>query len=125
MRSRGAWRGRIALDDATAVPLSIMGKRNRPDPGALALAGTIVGCVDLWRPSINAALVEHAADAGLLVGEIFVDDVPNPSFIAVIDLEGVPTIEFGFQVSWDDDHTIGVCMRDDVVVELNGSILEP
>jgi hypothetical protein len=43
----------------------------------------------------------------------------------VIDLDGLPTIEFGFQVPWDDDHIIGVCVRDDVVVEVNGSVLEP
>lgn len=73
-----------------------------------------------WRPSIEAALREHATDAGAVV-----DEVPAPSFVAVIALGGSPTIEFGFDVSWDDDHTIGVCIRDDVVVEVNGSILKP
>ena len=69
---------------------------------------------------IDAALREHAADAGIVV-----DEMPEPSFVAVINLGGLPTIEFGFQLPWDDDHTIGVCVRDDAVVELNGSVLEP
>ncbi len=97
-----------------------MGKRNGPDPDGLALATTIVERVEGWRPLIDAALREHAADAGVVV-----DEIPQPSFVAVINLDGLPTIEFGFQVPWDDDHTIAVCMRDDVVVELNGSVLEP
>ncbi len=97
-----------------------MGKRNGPDPDGLALARTIEDCGDCWRPLVEAALLEHAADAGAVV-----DEVPEPSFVAVISLDGLPTIEFGFQVPWDDDHTIGVCFRDDVVVELNGSVLEP
>lgn len=119
-RSRGAWRGHVRLADGVAVPLSIMGKRNEPAPEGLALASTIVDRHEEWRPSIEAALLEHASDAGD-VGHV----VPAPSFVAVIALDGLPTIEFGFEVSWDDDHTIGVCIRDDVVVEVNGSVLEP
>ena len=97
-----------------------MGKRNGPDPEGLALAATIVDRADTWRPSIEAALLEHATDAGAVV-----DELPAPFYVAVIALDGVPTIEFGFEVSWDDDHNIGVCVRDDVVVEVNGSVLEP
>ncbi len=119
-RSRGAWRGHVPLVEGVAVPLSIMGTRSGPDPEGLALASTIVDRLDRWRPSIAAALLEHSTDAGAVV-----DEVPAPSFVAVITLDGVPTIEFGFEVPWDDDHTIGVCIRDDVVVETNGSVLEP
>ena len=119
-RSRGAWRGQVRLPDGVAVPLSIMGSRKDPAPEGLALARTIEGRFDVWRPSIETALFEHATDAGLVV-----DEVPAPSFVAVFALEDVPAIEFGFEVSWDDDHTIGVCIRDDVVVEVNGSVLEP
>ena len=119
-RSRGVWRGHVSLNDGGAVRLSIMGRRNGPDPDGLALASTVVDRVDGWRPSIEAALREHATDAGVVIGV-----VPQPCYIAVIALDGLPTIEFGFQVPWDDEHTIGVCVRDGVVVELNGSVLEP
>lgn len=97
-----------------------MGKRSEPDPAGVALANTIADRVDTWLPSIEGALLEHATDAGAVV-----DDVPEPSYIAVIALDGSPTIEFGFQVPWDDDHIVGVCVRDDSVVEVNGSVLEP
>lgn len=119
-RSRGAWRGQLLLADGVSVRLSIMGKRNEPDPVGLALAATIVSRVERWRPPIEAALREHATDAGSVV-----DEMPEPSFVAVIALDGVPTIEFGYEVPWDEEHTIGICLRDDVVVEVNGSILEP
>ncbi len=119
-RSRGAWCGQVPLADGIAVPLSIMGKRNGPDPEGLAMATTIVDRADTWRPSIEAALLEHATDAGAVV-----DELPAPFYVAVIALGGVPTIEFGFEVSWDDDHNVGVCVRDGVVVEVNGSVLEP
>lgn len=97
-----------------------MGPRNGPDPAALALASTISERFETWRPSIETALHDHASDAG---AETVV--VPEPSYVAVISLDGLPTIEFGYDVPWDDDHTIGVCIRGDEVVELNGSVLEP
>jgi hypothetical protein len=84
------------------------------------MAATIVDRFDLWRPSIEAALLEHAHDARAAV-----DEMPRPVFVAVITLDGLSTIEFGFEVPWDDEHTIGVRLRDDVVVECNGSVLEP
>lgn len=97
-----------------------MGTRSEPDPDGLALAGTVAGKIEQWRPAIEAAIREHASDAGAII-----DEIPDPSFVAVVAIDGVPTIEFGFDVPWDDDHTVGVCVRDDVVVEVNGSILEP
>jgi hypothetical protein len=86
----------------------------------MAMASTIVDGADRWRPTIEAALLEHATDAGAIV-----ERMPEPSYIAVISVDGLPTIEFGFEVPWDDDHTIGVCLRDGNVVEVNGSVLEP
>lgn len=119
VRTRGRWRGSLSLS-GDATRLSIRGKRREPAPDDLALAATIVDRLDLWRPSVEAALLEHADDAGAVV-----DEFPKPTFVAVIALDGLPTIEFGFEVPWDDEHTIGVCLRDDVVVECNGSVLEP
>ncbi|MGB5757184.1 MAG: hypothetical protein WBM50_09740 [Acidimicrobiales bacterium] len=84
------------------------------------MATTVVDRFDLWRPSIEAAVLEHAHDAGAAV-----DEMPQPAFAVVITLDGSSTIEFGFEVPWDDEHTIGVCLRDDIVVECNGSVLEP
>ncbi|MDH4075000.1 MAG: hypothetical protein OEW29_03605 [Acidimicrobiia bacterium] len=72
------------------------------------------------RPSIEAPLLAHAHDTGAVV-----DELPPPVFVAVIVLDGLSTIEFGFEVPWDEEHTVGVCLRDGVVVECNGSVLEP
>lgn len=120
VRARGRWRGSLPLSGDATTRLSIRGKRREPAPDDLALATTIVDRFDLWRPSIEAALFEQAHDAGVVV-----DELPQPSFVAVIALGGLSTIEFGFEVPWDDEHTIGVCLRDDIVVEHNGSVLEP
>ena len=53
------------------------------------------------------------------------DGEPAPASAAVIDLDGSPTIQLAYRVSWDDDHTLGACLRDGRLIELNGSILEP
>ena len=119
-RRRGMWRGSVTLASDATARLAVRGQRRAPDPDDLALAETIVARFGGWRPSIEAALREHANDAGVVA-----EEVPMPTFVAVIELDRLPTIEFGFEVPWNDDHTIGVCLRDDVVVECNGSILEP
>ena len=119
VRARGRWRGSLSLSGC-ATRLSIPGRRREPAPDDLALAATIVDRFDLWRPSIEAALLAHAHDTGAVV-----DELPPPVFVAVIVLDGLSTIEFGFEVPWDEEHTVGVCLRDGVVVECNGSVLEP
>jgi hypothetical protein len=96
-----------------------MGSRTEPDPEAAALAATVADEFAARLPAIEAALRDHAADLGNEPTEL-----PAPSYAAVIAIDGTPVIELGYNVPWDDDHTLGVVLRDQGV-ELNGSVLEP
>lgn len=109
----------VLTDDGPPTRLSIMGKRTEPDPRALALAATIANEFTARRSSIEAVLRQHAADLGDEPTEL-----PTPSYAAVIAIDGTPVIELGYDVPWDDDHTLGVVLRNESV-ELNGSVLEP
>lgn len=122
--SRGGWRGQVSLGPLRSVPLFVPGSRREPDSDALAVARTVSLEVDRVQASIRAALDEHRApyeDAAPLAA----DDTPPPTYAAVIDLDGRLTIELGFEVSWDEEHTLGARLRDGQVIELNGSVLEP
>ncbi len=124
-RSRGAWRGTILLDPHGEIPLAVPGSRSGPDPEAIALARTIPTQYDRCRAAIEAALAEHRATA--LDGDTppTAPIEPAPSSAAVIDLDRTPTIQLAYRVDWDDDHTLGACLRAGRLIELNGSILEP
>ncbi len=114
------WRGTVRVTDEVTVPLAIMGNRSGPDAAAVVLARSIRDGFSKWQPAIEAALDEHASTAGAATS-----GKPLPSYAAVIAIDGHPTIELGYQVAWDDDHTLGAVIRDDQFVELDGSILEP
>jgi hypothetical protein len=40
----------------------------------------------------------------------------------VVRIDGLFTIELGYLLPGDDDHTVGVRMRDGRIVECNGSV---
>ena len=123
-RSRGAWRGKVVLEPHGPIPLSLPGGRSGPDEAAVALARSIQAEYDQGLPAIESALDEHrgaAVEAGTEAGH----SVPAPLSVAIIQLDGLPTIQLAYQVEWDDEHTLGACLRNGELVELNGSILEP
>lgn len=121
---RRSWRGRVVLQPDGSVPLTVPGSRSGPDPDALALARTVQPELDRCRASIRAALDEHRAP--YVDGAEDGDDHPRaPAYVAVIELDNELTIELGFQVSWDEEHTLGARLRDGRLIELNGSVLEP
>ncbi len=123
-RSRGAWRGTIRIEPHGEIPLTVLGSRSGPDPDALTLARTIPAEYDRCRADIAAALSEHRS-AGLDGDEPTSFHEPAPSSAAVIDFDRTPTIQLAYRVDWDDDHTLGACLRAGQLIELNGSILEP
>jgi hypothetical protein len=43
----------------------------------------------------------------------------------VAPLDGILTIEIGYQVAWDEEHTLGARIRDGALLELCGSVLAP
>lgn len=119
-RSRRLWRGSIRITDDAVVPLAIMGTRRAPDAAALALARSIRTGFTRWRPAIEAALADHASDEQDAMGPM-----PLPCYAAVIAIDKEPTIELGYRVPWDEEHTLGAMIRGDELLELNGSVLEP
>ena len=46
-------------------------------------------------------------------------------FVRVSPLSGELTVEIGCRVAWDEEHTLGVRLRDGRLVELCGSVLAP
>ena len=140
-RSRGHWRGRLAVAREERVPLVLYGSRKEPDPQAVAMARDLSSAIKTWRPCIESALFEHyepyaEADAA---GESSSSAAPVPTmkmagevwphvsfeFVSITPLAGVVTVELGFTVAWDEEHTVGVRFREGEFLELNGSILPP
>jgi hypothetical protein len=139
-RKGGAWRGEIAVADVRA-PLSLPGPRAAPDARALDLARRVTADYPGWRKGIGAALFEHYAPYAEAVAagdaepsEGGVPRIAQPdrvwphtsvAFVAVISHEGELAVEIGYQVAWDDDHTLGARLRNGRLIELNGSVVPP
>ena len=139
-RSRGMWRGHISsLGDA--APLIIDGPKSGPNPDALKLAKSIARQYPSWRAAIEKELTQHLepyaediASGGLPAPKEPLPEVSNPSdvwphvaleFVAVTPLDGKQTIEFGYRVAWDEEHTLGARFQDGRLLELCGSVLCP
>lgn len=140
-RSRGYWRAFVSLDSSAGVLLAVSGPRARPDQEALETARTFLAQYHGLRPLIGQALYEHYlpyAEA-VVAGEFSppVDGLPNidaPEFVwphvtaihvSVTPMEGVLTVEVGYRVAWDDEHTLGARFQKGRFVELCGSVLAP
>jgi hypothetical protein len=142
-RTRGIWRGAVGLG-AVKVPLAIHGPRSSPDPQALEIARTVPSRYPEWRQQIAAAMFEHyapyASDAeAVAAGELEppgegLPRVTQPEevwphtsieFVAVIPLDGKLSVEIGYGVAWDEEHTLGARLRNGRLIELNGSVLPP
>jgi hypothetical protein len=50
---------------------------------------------------------------------------PDPIYAAVVTLDHELTVEIGYRVPWDEEHTLGARLRQGRLVELCGSVLEP
>ena len=139
-RKGGVWRGTIDLGGARA-PLALPGPRSAPDPHAIDLARTVPSAYLAWRGRIATALFEHyqalaeSVAGGDLEGAS--DDLPRIgrpdevwphvriAFVAIPILDGERCVEIGYQVAWDDDHTLGARLRSGRLIELSGSVLPP
>jgi hypothetical protein len=141
LRSGGAWRGTLKLDAEASVPLVLSGGRAAPDPEALRIARSIPSDYPSWRPAIERELFDHYSPCAEAVaaGEL---DPPSPGlppidapssvwphtnleFIQVAPLSGVLTVEIGYRVAWDEEHTLGARIRGGQLLELCGSVLAP
>lgn len=122
-RSRGAWRATIELEPHGSVPLAVPGPRSAPDDAALVVARSIADEYNRCHEAITNALDEHRAAAVEADGASSGDRAPSSA--SVVELDGSLTIQLAYRVDWDDDHTLGACLRDGELIELNGSIIEP
>jgi hypothetical protein len=118
-----SWKGLVAIGGGAMVPLVVGGGRSGPDPDAVAMIVTVVADYEQLRPLVRDALVEHRDDSS--EPETSSVDVPNPVHITVIKFDGQPTVELGYQVDWDEEHTLGARVRNGVLLELSGSVPAP
>ena len=135
-RTRGLWRGSIALSGQPEVPLALHGDKTGPDAQALAAAKALKADFPGWRPAIAHALFEHfepyaaADDDGgtarpHISGPFMVWPHTTLQYVAVVPLAGALTVELGYAVAWDEEHTLGARFQQGQLVELNGSVLRP
>lgn len=141
VRARGLWRGSVSFDSTSTTPLVLAGSRSRPDPVALSLARGLSEMASRIRHAVAPALFEHyqpyaeaiaqgeaPPHAGVLPHVVSPDDVwpyVTLQFVSVTHLDGVLTAEFGYDVVWDEEHTLGARFRDGQFLELCGSVLPP
>jgi hypothetical protein len=136
-RSRRLWRGMMTLEHTPSVPLVIFGSLTAPDAEALRVAWSLPSKMPSWRPAIERALFEHyspysetfADEADV---ELPVIDAPSAvwphvgiEYILIGPLDRQLTVEIGYRVEWDEEHTLGARFRDRQLVELCGSVLRP
>lgn len=140
-RSRGMWRGNMSSLGQPMVPLIISGSKSTPDSAAMALAKSIPSQYLGWKIVLEKALFEHLtpyadavasgesppATAALPEIKVPGDVWPHVSieFVAVTPLNGKFMLEFGYRVTWDEDHTLGARFHDGQFLELCGSVLCP
>ena len=140
-RSRGAWRGTLKLDGEAPVTLILSGSRAAPDAEALRIARSLPSDYASWRPAIERELFDHYSPYAETVAAGELDapssglppiDAPSSvwghttlAFVQVTPLGGVLTVEIGYRVAWDEEHTLGARFRAGQLLELCGSVLAP
>lgn len=140
LRTGGIWRGTVDLGGVKA-PLAIHGPRSMPTPQALEIARTVPSKYLEWRKLIAAAMFEHYTPyaEAVLTGELAPHGEGPPritqpeevwphtavEFVAVVPLDGELSVEIGYRVAWDEEHTLGARLRNGRLIELNGSVLPP
>lgn len=139
-RRWGTWRGKIKLGTAEPVPLTIKGDRAAPGSEALSAARALPLTLTKLRPAIEEELFAHAKPylealgrgeisppehAALLRIKTAADtwNFIQPRAVAIKPIAGELTIELALAAAWDEEHTLGVYIRDGRLVEFNASIL--
>jgi len=137
-RKGGYWKGVIHLKTQADIPLLLSGTATAPNAKLLALAGDLLSRLDALSFHIQKALFEHhepyrdswKSGGTLEQTESFPDiqseaDVwqyVSVAHILIEPVERVPTIEIGYRVGWDEEHTVGARIRDWKLANFNGSV---
>lgn len=129
-RKAGMWRGSTRPEGRIDVPLILPGGVTQPDPASVALVQELASVLPEWRSSIAAALFGHlepyaqADDDSAFAHVRLPEDVwPHVRLchVSVFELSGMLTLELGYEVDWDEEHTLGARFQQGKLVELNGS----
>jgi len=131
--SGGRWRGNIELEPARPIPLYLPGTWNGPLPEAAQLADSAREWWMRVRPDVEKELFQHYTN-GREGGLSDLPDIQSSgevwthvtlSSVEIKPYRSVSEFQVALRTAWDDEHTLGALIRDAVLVELNGSILEP
>lgn len=137
-RKGGAWRTSAVLGTLGRVELRLAGDRKAPTPANLAHAQEVPVQFSVCRDEIGRALYEHFepyAEAiragGLAVDSFDPESVRSPEDVwahvklTVVDVDVVRAefpIEVQLRAAWDEEHTLGVRIRNGSLIELCGSV---
>ena len=102
----------------------IPGSRSSPDGGAVTHVSALLSDYTRIRPVMRDALADHRPDS-LSAEQVARLVVPDPVFARVLSLGGQEMVELGYEVEWDEEHTLGARFNNGELVELNGSVLPP
>jgi hypothetical protein len=115
------------------VALHLPGTRGGPDAEALRVADQ----VQVWWQGVRDAVAKElyghytaGCDAGVPEVQGLLDADAVWPHVAISSVQVAPyqskaEIQVALHAAWDEEHTLGALVRDEQLIELNGSILEP
>jgi hypothetical protein len=130
-RRLGVWLGTIAVGGQPAVPLELTGPRDGVPTPRLDLARALTSRYESLRTALQGALYEHYQpyleapddDAVPAIGEASqIWDYVTIAHVRIQPMDGVETLEIGFETTWDVEHTPAARFQDWRLVEFNGSV---
>ena len=130
-RRHGVWLGSITLGPSESVPLELAGPRDGVPDARLQLARELIARYEALRPAIQEALYEHyqpyleAPDddsVPAIRSAPAIWDYVAIAHVRIEPLDGVETVEIGFDTTWDVEHTPAARFQAWQLVELNGSV---
>jgi hypothetical protein len=136
IRSRGHWKGKIALTPSGTFSFSLAGDHNAPHLNALRLLRELRERFRSLVPDIERGLFEHylpykeALDAGIelsnpltqITNSIEVWEHVEPAHVLIEPLNGQWRVEIAFTTDWDIEHTVAAIYSNWQLIELNGSV---
>jgi hypothetical protein len=128
IRKHGDWIGAIDLPPHGKVELRLAGDRKAPSPAALELAADLPTQYAALASQVADALFEHYepySQDGLLDELVEPGDVWSYLHVTFVDIDPERrgfTVEIRMETQWDEEHTLGVQLKDGELVDLNGSV---
>lgn len=128
IRKHGDWIGAINLPPHGKVELRLAGDRKAPSPAALELAAALPTQYAALESQVADALFEHYepySREGILDELVDPSDVWSYLHLTYADIDPERrgfTVEIRMETQWDEEHTLGVQLKDGELVDLNASV---